>query len=62
MVDQALQNYQRAATLRPDVAEIQNGLGNVMHRMHRHEEAVAAYYRAVRQQPDFFRIVSRDVV
>ncbi len=50
---EAIRSYQRAAELRPDLADVHNNLGDALHSQGRLDEAVASYRQAVRWKPDF---------
>jgi tetratricopeptide (TPR) repeat protein len=50
--EEALANYDRALTVRPDYAEAFSNRGNTLKEMNRFEEALASYDRALAFKPD----------
>jgi predicted O-linked N-acetylglucosamine transferase (SPINDLY family) len=52
-LDEALAALERALRLRPDLAEIQNNLGNALRDRGRLDEALSALERAVQLRPDY---------
>jgi predicted TPR repeat methyltransferase len=51
-LDEALAAYEKALSLRPELAEAWLGRGNVFYNSKRHEEALAAYDKALSLKPD----------
>jgi predicted TPR repeat methyltransferase len=51
-LDEALAAYDKALSLKPDLAEAWLGRANVFYNSERHEEALAAYDKAVSLKPD----------
>ena len=51
--DAAVECYQRALALRPDFADAQNNLGDVLQNMERFDEAIESFQRALSLRPDF---------
>jgi tetratricopeptide (TPR) repeat protein len=49
---EALDSYNRAIALRPDLAEAINNRGNVLYSLGRFVEAVASYDKAIALKPD----------
>ena len=49
---QALEHYDRALTLAPGLAGVQNNRGTVLQRMGRHDEAASAFEQLLALQPD----------
>ena len=51
-IDQAIENYKKALTLKPDCGEIYNNLGAALARAGKDDQAVECFDRAVHLQPD----------
>jgi tetratricopeptide (TPR) repeat protein len=56
LYDQAIQSYQKAAELSPDIPEVYVGLGDARQAKGQYDEAVAEYQKALALQPDNARV------
>jgi len=52
-IDRAIQHFSAALDIRPDMAGVQNDLGNALVRQRRFQEAVPCYSKALAIQPDY---------
>jgi len=52
-LDDAIQSYQRALSLNPDLAEAHNNLGNVLKEQGKLDDAIQSYQRALSINPDY---------
>src|SRR5476651_2493340 len=51
--DAALENYERALAIRPDIADALNNCGVILHALKRFDAAVASYDRALAVKKDY---------
>ena len=52
-LDIAVQNYEKALSIKPDYAKAHYNLGNVLHELRKHQKAISCYEKAIQIQPNY---------